>query len=266
MKIGVITSGNDTISLRSIFTRYDHEYLIYHDQLSFPFCQKNFDFITKKLNDDIDFLTSKGAETIIVDPIYELALRENHFILPLFQTYLRNEVLPHSLVGKLGILADIGSQNAVQEILQNSLAQYQPSQAQKSIKKFNFPFLYWIKSPKARDRGISDLGIHNPYLIKTLKNDLRYFKDANVDSFIPLHYHYFQMQKTIKSFFNSHKTRFFDLSFIEKSFKNLTLNSKNSTYNVQIFTNQSCDFVTSNRHLMWLMERGKESKVIINEI
>ena len=49
-----------------------------------------------------------------------------------------------------------------------------------------------------------------------MKNDLRYFKDAYVDTILPMHYHYFHMQRTIKSFFNFHKIRFHDFSVIEE--------------------------------------------------
>ena len=55
-----------------------------------------------------------------------------------------------------------------------------------------------------------------------MKNDLRYFKDARIDSFVPMHYRMFEMQRSIKSCFNAHKIRFHDFSFLEESFKNLT--------------------------------------------
>ena len=59
-----------------------------------------------------------------------------------------------------------------------------------------------------------------------MKNDLRYFKDANVDTLIPMHYNYFRMQRTMKSFFNFRKTRFHDFAVIENCFKNLTEKNK----------------------------------------
>ncbi len=54
-----------------------------------------------------------------------------------------------------------------------------------------------------------------------MKNNLRYFKDAYVDTMIPMHYQYFRMQRTIKSFFNFNKIRFHDLSVLESEFKKL---------------------------------------------
>ena len=55
-----------------------------------------------------------------------------------------------------------------------------------------------------------------------MKNDLRYFKDAYVDTVLPMHYNYFRMQRAIKSFFNFHKIRFHDFSVVEECFRDLT--------------------------------------------
>jgi len=43
---------------------------------------------------------------------------------------------------------------------------------------------------------------------KIITTDLRYFKDANIDTLIPLDYSYFNFQKTITSFFNQKKQKF----------------------------------------------------------
>ena len=37
MKIGIISSGIDTIALFQFFTRYDNEYFVYCDQTNFPY-------------------------------------------------------------------------------------------------------------------------------------------------------------------------------------------------------------------------------------
>ena len=269
MKIGIISSGNETLTLRKVLTKYNHEYLVYHDQTFFPFGEKNLDFIVQNLLSYSTFLQSQGAEAIILDPIYELAISQRaeqtakNLILPLFQTYLQDEVLPYSLVGKIGLLTDKWSLSQAQNIFSQTVSDYQPTPTQQATKKFQFPFNYRIKSPQARPAGIIDLWVHNPYLIKTLKNDLKYFKDANVDTVIPLHYQYFAMQRTIKSCFNHHKTRFFDLSFIEKSFKKLTTESK---YSVQLRTNQSPAFLTEKKSLMRLLERGETQPITINTL
>jgi hypothetical protein len=150
-------------------------------------------------------------------------------------------------------------------VIENYAKEYQLTDHQKSIKKFHFPFSYRVKSATARNFGIADFGVHNPYLIRTLKNDLRYFKDAFVDTIIPLHYQYFRMQRTIKAFFNFHKTRFHDVSAIEECFQHLTI-GKEDSYSVQIWTNQDSTFLLREKELVWLLQRGKEIELEIKKI
>ena len=226
MKIGIISSGNDTLTLFQFLTKYNHQYIIYHDQKHFPFEEKSLETIQNYLEKGIHTLIEQGVETMIIDPIYELLLKEKNLyqdhIMPLYQRYLQNEVFPHSLVGKIGILTDFGSRNKAQNLIAEQAETYTLTSAQKNIKSFHFPFCYRVKVASARTYAIANLGVHNPYIIKTLKNDLRYFKDARVDTILPLHYRYFQMQRTIKATLNYHRIRFFDLSFIENTFCELT--------------------------------------------
>ncbi|MDR0860973.1 MAG: hypothetical protein LBO09_08670 [Candidatus Peribacteria bacterium] len=122
-----------------------------------------------------------------------------------------------------------------------------------------------MKSANARPAGIGDLGVHNPYLIRTLKNDLRYFKDANIDTLLPMHYQYFRMQRTIKAFFNFNKIRFHDLSVIEECFQRLT-KGQESEYNVKIWTNQDPKFLMKEKELIWLLGRGKNVELKVERV
>ena len=56
MKIGIVSNGNETLALWKILTKYNHEYLIYHDQLHFPFETKDFDYILKEIKKAVSFL------------------------------------------------------------------------------------------------------------------------------------------------------------------------------------------------------------------
>lgn len=270
MKIGIISSGIDTLALFQFLTRYDNEYVIYCDQTNFPYWEKSLDFALTNIEKAGEFLIQKWAETIIVDPIYELALKysDKNFwfkILPLFQKYLYKYAFKHSLVGKIWILSDSWSSLKVQNLLESEEKGYNPTDEQKSIKKFSYPFHYWVKSASSRVANINDLWVHNPYLIHTMKNDLRYFKDAYVDTLLPMHYHYFRMQRAIKSFFNFHKIRFHDLSVVEECFDNL-VEKTDRKYWVNVWINQPSEFLTRNKQLIWLMQRGKNVKVKIEEI
>ena len=263
MRIWIISSGNDTLALFKMLAKYDHSYIIYHDQKNFPFGTKDFDFILQEIEKGIQFLQDKGVETIILDPIYELYFSKYHLhndqILPLFSTYLQEYVFPFSLVGKLGILTDFWSKDLAQELVNYQAQSHQLTEHQQAIKKFHFPFCYRVKSAKPWVLLIQDLWVHNPFLIKTMKNDLRFFKDANVDTFIPLHYRMFEMQRSIKACFNAHKTRFHDFSFLEQSFCHLIEGIKKeekSDYSLEIYSNQSMSFLLQETKLRRMMTRG----------
>ena len=270
MKIGIISSGIDTLALFQFLTRYDNEYLVYCDQTNFPYWEKSLDFALNNIEKAGEFLTKKWAEIVIVDPVYELALKYSNKKLwfknlPLFQEYLHKFAFKHSLVGKIWILSDFWSSWKVQGFLEKEEKDYKSTEDQSSIKKFSYPFHYWVKSASSRVANINDLWVHNPYLIRTMKNDLRYFKDAYVDTILPMHYHYFRMQRAIKSFFNFHKIRFHDFLVVEECFNNLVEKS-DWIYWVNVRINQSWEFLTRNKQLMWLMQRGKSVEVKIEEI
>ena len=270
MKIGIISSWIDTLALFQFLTRYDNEYLVYCDQSNFPYWEKSLDFALNNIEKAGEFLIQKWAEEIIVDPVYELALKHSDKklwfkVLPLFQEYLHNFAFRYSLVGKIWILSDFWSSSKVQNLLESEEKDYKPTEEQKSIKKFSYPFHYWVKSASSRTKNINDLWVHNPYLIRIMKNDLRYFKDAYVDTILPMHYHYFRMQRAIKSFFNFHKIRFHDFSVVEKCFSNL-IEKSDWKYSVSVRINQTSEFLTRNKQLMWLMQRWKSIELRIEEV
>ena len=270
MKIGIISSGTDTLALFQFLTRYNNEYLVYCDQTNFPYWEKSLDFILKHIKNAAEFLTKKWAEIIIMDPIYEIALKHSdkkHWfkILPIFQRYLHEYVFKHSLVWKIWILSDFWSFSKVQELVEKEEKNYNPTDEQKLVRKFSYPFHYRIKSASSWTTNINDLWVHNPFLIRTMKNDLRYFKDAYVDTIIPMHYHYFRMQRTIKSFFNFHKIKFYDFSIIEECFTNL-IKDTDWKYWVNIRINQPSEFLVRNKQLIRLMQKWKNVKINIEEI
>ena len=270
MKIGIISSGIDTLTLFKFLIRYDNEYLVYCDQTNFPYWEKSLDYVLDCIEKAGEFLTKKWAEIIIVDPIYELSLKYSDKklwfkILPLFQKYLNEYAFRYSLVGKIWILSDFWSNWKIQEYFEKEEKNYSSTEEQKSIKKFSYPFHYRIKSASSWVYNINDLWVHNPYLIRSMKNDLRYFKDAYVDTVLPMHYHYFSMQRAIKSFFNFHKIRFHDLSVLEECFSSLVEKS-GWKYGVIVWINQPSVFLTRNKQLMWLMQRGKSVEVKVEGI
>ena len=270
MKIGIISSGINNLALFKFLTRYDNEYLVYCDQSNFPYWEKSLDYVLECIENVGEFLTKKWAEVIIVDPVYELALKYSDKkiwfkVLPLFEEYLQEYVFKYSLVGKIWILSDFWSYWRLQWLYEKEDKKYHLTDEQKSVKKFSYPFHYRVKYAGSWVYNINDLWVHNPYLIRSMKNDLRYFKDAYVDTIVPMHYHYFCMQRAIKWFFNFKKIRFHDFSVVEECFNKL-VKKLDSRYWVNVWINQPSEFLIRNKQLMWLMQRGKSVKVEVEEI
>lgn len=271
MKIGIISSGRDTLSLFKFLSRYDNEYLVYVDQEYFPYWEKSLNSAIDRIQKAGEFLIKKWAESIIVDPIYELSLKYlwkdiNFNVLPLFQQYLIDYGFKYSLVWKIWVLTDFWSLSQVQELLVKEEKWYTPNSEQMNIKKFSYPFHYRVKSTSSWVANVYDMWVRNPFMIRMLKNDLRYFKDAYVDTVLPMNYHYFRVQRTIKAFFNFNKTRFHDFSMIEECFKNLISWNKPWNYWVSIRINQPSIFITRDKQLMRDMQRGRNTVVNIEEI
>ena len=55
-----------------------------------------------------------------------------------------------------------------------------------------------------------------------IKNDLKYFKDAAVDTLIPMNYSYFAAQKTINHLLSTKKIRFHGIEKLASVFEHLT--------------------------------------------
>ena len=157
MKIGIITSWMETLALFRFLTRYNHEYIIYFDSLNAPYWEKHFESSLKNIKKGIDYLKEKWVDTIILPPCYELSLIEKEpLVLPLFKTYLFQEVFTYSLVGKLGLAWEYADLEKGQELIENLSKNYQPSLTQKTTKKFSYPFHYRSK----------EMGILNPLLTR----------------------------------------------------------------------------------------------------
>lgn len=78
---------------------------MYYDFLHWPYGDKTFEQSLAYVEKGITYLMKEGVETIIIPPVYELAVLEKKIsapILPIFTTYLFDYVFKYSLVGKLG--------------------------------------------------------------------------------------------------------------------------------------------------------------------
>jgi len=97
---------------------------------------------------------------------------------------------------------------------------------------------------------------------KTIKFDLRYFKDAGVDTVVPLNYGYFNYQRTISKYFNFNKTRFHQLEKLEEIF--CLLCPDTTKYSINIMCNSNPELITRDRKLMYILQRGKSVEIRVS--
>ena len=101
MTIGIVASGPDMLTLSKFLSTYDHEYIIYYDDLLRPYGDKPAALVQAVIADAMDVLIKRGVDTIILPPVRELAFRAHEKVLSLFQTYLTDYCFTNSLVGKM---------------------------------------------------------------------------------------------------------------------------------------------------------------------
>ena len=261
------------LTLFKFLTRYDHEYILYYDQSHQFYGDQTFEESLLNVQSGIDYLTKEGADYIILPPIYELATladvrRETwdmrHKILPLFQEYIMKECFNYSHVGKIGLIGDFADLQVAEKLLHDLWASYKITDTQKAIRKFHFPFSRWSKEIPLRKYFLAKLSFSSMMVNRVVKEDLKYFKDAMVDTLIPLNYGYFNYQNTIEKFLNFKKIRFHKLEKIERIFQSVTSNEwrvMSGKYWVKIVYTGHIEFLEREKKWMRLLQRGAWIKI-----
>ena len=261
------------MTLFKFLSTYDHDYVVYYDFFHWPYGDKTFDQSLACVEKWINYLTQQNVDYIILPPIYELycliengKLKIEHSrVLPLFKTYLLDECFKHSLVGKFGLLGDFADVEQAQPLIKKVEKTYTLASNQKAIKKFHSPFVYRTKETPLWKYYLTSLSYSNILVNKIIKFDLRYFKDAMVDTLIPLNYGYFHYQTTITKYLNLKKIRFHTLKKVEDIFVSFKLKEA-QTYTVKIVYTGNCDFLTREKRLMWLLQKGKSTEIIFEKL
>ena len=269
MKIALISSAMDSLALFKFLHRYDHEFLIYFDSLNAPYGEKSLKVWLSAAKAWILRAKEQAADAVILPPVLELAClndkemtnEERSLILPLFSHYLCDEVFPHSLVGKLGLFGEGEILRDAQELISQLSASFQPTKNQQNTKKFVFPFNFWSKDTRIFSHLLQKLARKSLLVNTVIKQDLRYFKDAAVDSLIPLNYSYFLAERTISKFLNFRKIRFHWFDALERTFKSLTQGKENSPYAVKIHSTDSALALTSSKKMLRLLQRGQQTEI-----
>lgn len=269
MKIWILTSWNDNLTLFKFLNKFDNEYIIYYDNLYWPYGDKDANFLRNRAVEIIKFLKKSWAEKIILPPSLELHFLQNYkllgtnhsLILPLFQSYLHNYCFKYSLIGKIWTFWDFSDIQTIQDSLKKEAKNYTLTDNQKNITKFNYPFSYWTKEVSMRKYYLTTLSYSDFMVNKVIKFDMRYFKDAMVDTVIPLNYWYFSFQNTLAKFFNFKKIRFHKLEKLEESFIQLTSKLSSDKYSITMYHTWPIDFFTRQKKLQRLLARWKNIEI-----
>ena len=261
MKIGIVSSWMETLSLFSFLTRYNHEYVVYYDSLHAPYWAKNFATSLELIKNWIKYLKDQWVEKIIVPPVYELALLKEweELILPLFKTYLLVYVFKYSLVWKLGLIWEYADIQVMQGLVSEVSKEYSLTDDQKKIKKFSYPFHYWCKEEHILNSILAKFSWRSYLTNSLVKYEFRYFKDANVDTVIPCNYAYFNAQRTLSKLFNTKKTRFHWLKDIENIFSDLTWNGLK--YSVSIYATDQVEYLKNTKKIMRYFQRWTSEEI-----
>ncbi len=273
MKIWIITSGSENLTLFKFLSQYNHNYVVYYDFFHWPYGDKTFEQSLACVEKGIEYLTKQGVDNIIVPPVYELhylawSLKLKAWgqkILPLFKTYVLDYCFTYSLVGKIGLFWDFADLERAQHLMKNLEKNYVLTSDQKSIKKFHTPFVYWTKETSLWKYYLTQLSYSHVLVNKIIKFDLRYFKDAMTDTIIPLNYWYFHYQTTITKFLNFKKIRFHSLEKLEQCFLQLVPTSW-TNYSVTIAYTWNCEILRREKKSLWTLQRGKTTEIIWKEI
>ncbi len=262
MKIWIITSNFDQLSLFKFLNKYDFEYHILRDWNNWPYWDKDLEYNLHNIQAWIDFLKKKKVDYIILPPIYELYSNDNK-ILPLFTTYLE-WALQKSLVGKIWFVWDFADIHVIEKTFFDLAKNYELTSNQQKIEKFHYPFSVRKKETTLWKFYLYKLWFRDHMIRDTIKNDLKYFKDANVDTIIPLNRWYLFFENIIKSKLNLKKQKFHWTKFVQWCFENLVDLTLQEKYEVTIYPNGTPDFLLKEKKRLWMLERGKTISAAID--
>ncbi|HMT00987.1 MAG TPA: hypothetical protein PKD96_00485 [Candidatus Absconditabacterales bacterium] len=255
MTIGICATSVEMLALLSFFRPLHYHFVVYLDLNEGFLGDKTYDDSFLALQKAVDFLSDK-CDKIIVPPVYEFGFSSSEKILPLFQSYLKEYCFGQSIVGKLGFLAEYADVEQIENHINHFSKNFSLTTAQKNTKKFHFPWALWIKKVPLRKYFSLHLGNQNPSVVKLIKNDLKYFKDASIDTLIPLNYSFFLYQKTISSYFaTSKKYKFHDSKVLVSLLQSLLPSSEKNSQ-LTIYYSGNLQPILDQKKRMRILSRG----------
>lgn len=266
MKIWLITSSLDNLYLFRFLNEYNFSYHIYYDQEGGHRWDKTPAFVEQRIRQWLDYLLSQWIEKCILPPIWELVFlkieKYQQYIIPLFSSFVLEQVLPWSRIGKIWLLGD-WSDLQHQQLLKDLCITYVLNDNQQSTKNFHQPLQYWSKELPLRKYFMVLLSQKNWMIHNVVKHDMRYFLDAWVDTLIPCNYWYFAFDVTLAKYVHTKKCRWYKLEKIACLFANIAKNFEQKTYSVTIHHTGTIAHLQAEKKWMWILQKGKQVDLTI---
>lgn len=259
----IITSWTENFNLIRLCQQAQINFCVIADTEARPYQDKTQAYLTQRMN----ILLKKSKELwcthILISPLQELLLQYDNMdthgqiIIPLFTQYMQY-CLQHSLVGKIGFVGWNGDINQINSFFTMITKDYQLIDNQKTTKKFHLS--KWTKDVSMREYFSRLYSSRNLLINKTIKEDLKYFKDANVDTLIPLNYSYFNYQRTITSYLNPKKYKFHKRDIIENIFKQMIIEKTVSlSHCLTVYYHWSLHLINDKKWKALLSQGGKQT-------
>ena len=243
MKLWIFSSGLENLSLLKILKQYNADLVIYINQDVWPLEDKSLEFQEKYVLEWIKKLQAEWVEKIILHPVWELKYKNEDFIFPLYQNLIK-QTLKYSIVGKIWLFWNDIDLNFVEKYLNNYVKEYEPTNRQKRIRKFNCCKFY-KKDISVWKYNTVVLSKRDWMLRKLIKTDLRYFFDCWVDSILPTSYDIFHFEHIIKQ--KKKKLYFQEMKSWE--FLDNLLWKKENNYTIKLITNWNVNMFL--KHKKW---------------
>lgn len=225
MRIGLVQSWYEMMPLFQILQAYDHEYHIFCDWKHWPWWEKSEELRNQELNKAVAYLIETAqVEKVILPPTCETWIvveKYQSYVLPLFSTYVLEHVLSRSLVWKLWILCEEVDMERAESLIHDLTKKYILSENQSNIRKFHTEFPVWKKNIRMWTYFLTTFWKKDWMMRKTIKHDLSYFKDAAVDSLIPLTWWCLFYETPIHSKMNWKKIKFHGKEAVASAFESL---------------------------------------------
>ena len=244
--------------MRQRLWSYDHDYIIYRDQLHQYSNQTTLTHHHTIMKQGLDYLVAQWVDHIICPPTTELHYQQDYpQIMPIFQQYI-SHTLQYSIVGKIGYLGSRIQCEAINLHWWTIASAHQPTSRQTTNHHYNIQLPIRINHDHHLMQRLID---HNPkhYQCNTIiKQLLKPLKDAAVDTVIWLDWAYYACD--VSRAHHCRKIKRHRSDILKAIFDNFQVKSNNQ-YSISIHHTGTLHDLIHNKKIRRLLARGKQINI-----